>query len=204
MVLVKMKVVAIVCLVVASTLAMCTLGIAADKPATRPAISGSNIGDEGRPVIGRVEIPAYLPSHWEFDVMRISYKSELEPPCFPDGLENWPAPKRHAWIEEWENSDAGKAYVKLAEQESRRMRGFSCAMKADGTFRIEGIPAGTYTMQVSIFQPPKNPHGQSCERLGVATGEFTMQEISGGRSSEVLDVGVLKVKRIAAATQPTP
>ena len=180
-------------------------GMSHSKPVTvEPGASVSVvIGGEGRPVAGRVEIPADLPAGWRFDVMRISTRSAVTQPPFPEGLQTWPAEKRQAWFEEWRKSDAGKAYMKLAEDEARTRRTFSCPMNADGTFRIEDIPSGTYTMQASLFQPAKNNNGWPREQLGSATAEFTMPEVPGGKSSEVLDVGVLKVKRTSAATQPT-
>ncbi len=157
------------------------------------------IGGEGRPVAGRVEIPADMPVGWQFGGMIVSLKTLRLPT--PQGFRSWSPETRQAWTEEWRKSDAGKAYTRLEEEESRKARIFCCRVNADGTFRIEDIPAGTYTMRATL--QPSDYRGRPNRQLGVATGEFTMPEVPGGKSSEVLDVGVLEVKRQTAATLPS-
>ncbi|MCX5757882.1 MAG: hypothetical protein NTU83_05135 [Candidatus Hydrogenedentes bacterium] len=65
---------------------------------------------------------------------------------------------------------------------------FAVAMKQDGSFRIEALPQGNYSLEE--MRTAKDA-AETSER--VHFGPLTVPEIPGGRSDETLDVGVLPV-----------
>jgi hypothetical protein len=67
----------------------------------------------------------------------------------------------------------------------------SFVVKSDGRFRIDDVEAGDYTLAADVAD------ADSQKVLGTATTRFSVGEMSGGRSDEVLDlgdVGVVEVK----------
>lgn len=65
---------------------------------------------------------------------------------------------------------------------------FAVSIKQDGTFRIEALPSGVYTIEE--LQPSKRADFGT----PVGFGPLTVPEIPGGHSDDVLDAGVLQAK----------
>ena len=78
----------------------------------------------------------------------------------------------------------------LTTQQGRRT--FVGVMQADGSFRVNDVPAGDYTLSFTLHEPGKPP-----PRAGAAIGSlehrFTVPPIPGGRNNEPLDLGTLTV-----------
>jgi RNA polymerase sigma factor (sigma-70 family) len=65
------------------------------------------------------------------------------------------------------------------------------AMSADGKFRIEDVPAGTYMLQ--LRSAARSPGSDYPEDVAWAGMEVVVPEMAGGRSDEPLDVGGVAV-----------
>ena len=144
-------------------------------------------GESGRPVVGRFESanPAVKPDWKQFLVQIDPLLPELPQLQFP----NIPAefsknPRdRKKWMEEWEKTEDGKAWVslKLAREGQEAFKAsnpyYRATLNTNGEFRFEDIPAGEYKIYQLFSQTSKS-------RLVPPMPE--------GRSSEPLDVGVLQ------------
>ena len=142
----------------------------------------ATVGGGGRDVVGRVVLPegSRLVVDWTNSYSQfIGVLPEVpEPP-------NLSPRERKAWYTAWEGSPAGQAY--LAAQ---RNRGFhAVAINADGSFRIEDVRLGTYSLRIEPH-PPNRQGGA----LGVAQKLVTVPEIADGDLAKPLDLGPIELK----------
>jgi hypothetical protein len=136
------------------------------------------IGGTGRPVVGKLKIPAGV-SLAEF-VLGIGILSagRAEPP-YPDDYPDFSEGQKSAWFTEFQKSPAGQAYL-----EGEQM--YAVVMRPDGSFRIEDVPAGRYVLKL----PFKDRMGhEQPSRLAYAKVEVVVPEIPGSRSDEPFDIG---------------
>lgn len=148
-------------------------------------------GGTGRPVVGRVVAsdPA-VKVEWTSGHSSMSSK-------FPA-----PALTSPAGANQWFQSEAGRAW-------SRSFRQFTPVFAADGSFRIDDVPAGDYQAHFNFVDPESQKTGTFLN-LGWANRDVTVPEIPGGRSDEPLDLGTIQVaiqspealKNDTKATQP--
>jgi peroxiredoxin len=149
------------------------------------------IGGKGRPVIGKIVLPAgsNLQTDWTHGFFNIRNK-EKKLAVF-DKIKNMGVEERKKWYETWKNSKEGKAY----EESSRKnRRAYSFVVNPDGTFHAEDIPAGIYTLSVQLYAPPASGSCGWGENLGSVMHEFTIPEMPGGRSDKPLDLGKLELQ----------
>ena len=147
------------------------------KPSETTRVS---IGGSGRPVIGRVVKPRddKITIDWSFS--RLTFR--LQPPPINEP-ENMTQEQRTAWYNKWITTAEGKAY--LAYQNGDRFYAFK--IERDGSFRIDDVRPGTYSLKIEPTDNKRNP---------IATAERTVvvPEMSGGRSDEPLDLGAIELK----------
>ena len=69
------------------------------------------------------------------------------------------------------------------------MRNYPLELNQDGTFRIQDVEAGTYTINLSITSLT-TPQGMNSSDSELASGslEFTVPEMTGGRSNQTLEI----------------
>jgi len=74
--------------------------------------------------------------------------------------------------------------------------GFSTAglIKADGSFRIDDVPAGTYELMIRVEEPNSRNTRDPMQQVGMARTQVVVPEIPGGRSDEPLDVGTVMLQ----------
>ena len=72
-------------------------------------------------------------------------------------------------------------------------RSYPMAINADGTFRVEDVPSGTYDVQIPLSETLSN--GWSVLRQ-MFRREFTVPELPNGRSDEPLDLGDFELQSI--------
>ena len=153
---------------------------------TRPgATENVSIGATGRPIVGRMIVPETA-SNYVWTV------ASLTPNLYdfdkPDGYNDWTQEKKSAWYTEWIKTGPGEAHAKLVG------RRFAIDPQADGSFRVEDLPAGRYDIQATITAALGNKQCGFGEQLGSVQQIITVPEMEGGRSDEILDIGELKVK----------
>jgi hypothetical protein len=92
-------------------------------------------------------------------------------------------------------SDAGKAYMAQQQRAMADMRRFSFAVRPDGSFRVDDVPAGDYQLSINLRQTA----GPSSVMRGIAMGyaDFTVPEMSGGRSDEPLVLDPVPIVKLA-------
>jgi peroxiredoxin len=140
-----------------------------------------DLGGTGRPVAGRLVAPGK--SDVDFSRSFSSLSLKLPEINAPKGLTD---EERTAWYKAWSESPEGKAR-RLAS------RNYSVKIEGDGRFRIDDVPAGTYDLTISVQRPlPDNRKGYDV--LGTLRHTFTVPEMPGGRSDEMLDLGTLELK----------
>jgi thiol-disulfide isomerase/thioredoxin len=149
-----------------------------------------DLGGTGRPVIGRVELPPGFDMgiDWSRDNpgtggATTSLKLKQEVP-YPG--QDMTAEDKVRWREEWLSTEAGRAF-------QRAERSYDLEIKPDGTFRLEDIPTGTYTLTIAANQAKESRRG-TLETLGALQRTVAVPAMPGGRSDEPLDLGALKIK----------
>ncbi|MCL2348247.1 MAG: carboxypeptidase regulatory-like domain-containing protein, partial [Planctomycetaceae bacterium] len=180
------------------------------------------IGGTGRPVKGKLLIPDDFGSavDWNFGLVRLTPKSDLTPPDFsviqklqetiPKEIVNEAdMEKRKELFERWRNeTEEGKKYKETLEEHQKqkkeylqkdqenRMRGCACAIGDDGSFQVDGIFAGDWTLELELHTPPPANQCGYGDRIGELTHNLTVDEIPGGVSDEPLDLGELTIKKV--------
>ncbi|WP_435019947.1 carboxypeptidase regulatory-like domain-containing protein [Tundrisphaera sp. TA3] len=143
----------------------------------------ADIGGTGRPVVGHLIAPGGAKVDWAYGMNGLrAAQPKLD---LPKDLSPEERAKRYR---EWTESPEGKAY------QDRAQRNYSVKIEPDGSFRVDDVPAGDYTLSIAINEPPQgNLCGIGGELLGSATHSFSIPEMPGGRSDEPLDVGTLEL-----------
>jgi peroxiredoxin len=159
------------------------------------------LGGTGRSVIGRVVAPGLdEPIDWQRDVHRMTLQlpdpsqrprpkreDSADDTAFVDALKQYSARHKAFWI-----SEEGRAL-------ERAQRTYVPVFAADGSFRADDLPAGTYELVLKPTGGDENSFGPTRlagdgKPIGLLTNVFTIPEMPGGRSDEPLDLGVLTFK----------
>jgi peroxiredoxin len=141
------------------------------------------VGGIGRPVIGRVIVPADPASQaWALSG-RLATKY-LRPPV-PDDFDLWTEEKQREWYKRLSETPEAKAFEK-------NRRHYSFAVAENGSFRVDDVRPGLYDLHVSGAEPSS----ETGQPVASAKGEVTVPEIPGGQSDEPLDAGTVELKPI--------
>jgi len=133
-------------------------------------------GGKGRPIIGRFVLDdSKVAVDWSNGHFSLGTR-------FPTPLT--PLRTREE-VTAWNNSPEVK-------EARKNHRSYGLKVNADGTFRVENVPAGTYSMHVTVNEPGQEQF--SARNLGFFSREVEVPEIPGGVSDEPLDLGTLTVK----------
>jgi hypothetical protein len=79
-----------------------------------------------------------------------------------------------------------------AFMKQRLMRPISAPIGPDGHFRLEDVPAGSYSLSVRYSSAERSGSGY-LENIGQAAMPVTVAAMEGGRSEQALDVGEIKL-----------
>jgi hypothetical protein len=121
------------------------------------------LGGNGVPVVAKVEPPKGFEGkvNWRMATVSVAVfvpPLRLEPPPFPAEVAADPT-KRQAWLNEWRQTEAGQLWT-VGEQaieasQRRRANGpyIIAAVDKDGSFRIDDVPEGDYSLSVRIDGP---------------------------------------------------
>ncbi|APW62013.1 carboxypeptidase regulatory-like domain-containing protein [Paludisphaera borealis] len=150
------------------------------------ATTRADVGGVGRPVIARIAAPeGGGPDADHVLNSEFSINNELLPVPYPKDVLSGPD-KANAWLKQWWGSPEGRAH--------RRDNWFNILkrkLQPDGTIRVDDVPPGSYRLRLTYSADPifgfRLPEG-----MLVATKQFTIPAIPGGRSDEPLDLGELR------------
>jgi len=146
-------------------------------------------GGTGRPVVGKLVLSdPDRDVDWNRGHRNLSTRLPQPPEPFKTP-EEWQA---------WNNSPEFREALKT-------MRHYSFNIDSDGAFRIEGVQAGLYNLQIHLMEPGDDDFGGG-PIIGSAVTDVVMPEIPGGTSDEPLDLGEIKVQLQARLVvgQPAP
>jgi thiol-disulfide isomerase/thioredoxin len=146
----------------------------------------AEVGGTGRAVIARIVAPeGGAPDADHIANSTFAVDNDLRPVPYPkDVLKN--QDKDNAWLKQWWDSPEGRAY--------RRDNWFnimSRKLQPDGTIRVDDVPPGSYRLRLTYRADPFSGFNPSADAL-VATKQFNIPAVPGGRSDEPLDLGELR------------
>jgi hypothetical protein len=145
------------------------------------------IGGSGRPIVGKLVPPLGRKERVLWNYATIGVHSDLPPlaPPMPPGLNT--TEQRERWLT---TTEAGKIW-QAASNDYEKLRSqtrnlyFTASVAADGSFRIDDVPAGDYAMTV----------GWDAPRTGDPLHyRFTVPPIDGGRTSKPLPITLEEAK----------
>jgi hypothetical protein len=140
------------------------------------------VGGTGRPVVGRLQIPAGF-SLADLVSNEAHLTTTRPEPLLPDDFPDYSLDQQYAWYDRFYRTAEGKAYH-LGE------RHYAFDLQADGAFRAEDVPAGEYELELH-FRDRNQPDEGGL--YAAAHGKVTVPSIPGGRSDEPLDCGRIRV-----------
>ncbi|MEM7624933.1 MAG: carboxypeptidase regulatory-like domain-containing protein [Planctomycetota bacterium] len=167
-----------------------------------------SIGGAGRPVIGRFIWPEdalttslaathhSLRTHVDQEAVRAAVEDLL-----PKGINDWSIEERQAFAE----SDKGKALQKKIEGLQASQHGerkyHNFRVEPDGSFRIENVAPGDYSLTMQVMEPPVGNACGSGESIGTLSQRVTVPPLPEGVAylDEPLDVGTLEITPVKPA-----
>jgi protocatechuate 3,4-dioxygenase beta subunit len=160
-----------------------------------------DVGGNGRAVVGRFSATNGV-AQWLLSVV-----AKLPPVPYPPGLET---EAKQKWVSDWFWSDAGARYriwlggtpqVMESRQPREEMKPWAVAPRGDGTFRIDDLPPGSYTISATMvdsqarFQPLPGPR---------ITHEFVVPEGANLAALPSLDIGAFGNVAVAETELEVP
>jgi len=172
------------------------------------------LGGKGRPVTGRIVVKGYDRSiDWRADLHMLETLVP-NPPELPDFLEHsrqyYRETARAASTDE-EKAAARASFDRQQQELIQKTKAFYASDAAweyqfakkryalnfaqDGSFRIEDVPGGKYTLKVELREGSgEGPSRYSAPRIGGVEKEIEVPASPGGRSDERFDLGTIEIQ----------
>jgi len=145
-----------------------------------------SLGDTGRPLVGKVVLPPGVERemHWEYGLNYLVAMEDGIP--VPDEIKDLGFDWRQGWNETWTATPEGRAYFET-------LRRYFVKLNPDGTFRVDGVPAGQYQLVIRAYDPPE---GMGCLVNPIATAvvDVTVPPATTKEVSEPAELGAVVVK----------
>ncbi|MDY0356554.1 MAG: Clp protease N-terminal domain-containing protein [Sedimentisphaerales bacterium] len=152
------------------------------------------LGGEGRPVIGRF-VP---PPDWEGPIyfgagLRALDTARPDPPR-PADYDQMTQRRQQEWLKQWHQTPEAEEYLK-AVWHNPNQRHYTFCVADDGTFRIEDVIPGKYSLTVWLEE--RFSGGGRLEEFGGYSGTVEVPPMDEAYSDDPLDVGdlVLRLRR---------
>ncbi len=82
------------------------------------------------------------------------------------------------------------------ENDENRSKVRVCTVAADGSFRLDDITSGTWTLRAQLRGPRKEGQWGEGDAIGTATFDFTVPEIPGGVTDDPQNIGTVTVEKV--------
>jgi hypothetical protein len=166
-----------------------TVDIAAGEKAT------VMLGGKGRPVAGRIELPASLSGKLGLHITcAISHFETPPKKPMPDDILNGTAEQRKTWTTAFLKTDAGRAWQLAGATALKAARVYYAQPKPEGLFRIEDVAAGRYDLEVHVTD--QNATAATSLEVASAKYPFEVPAMQTGRSDETLTIPPLLTNRV--------
>lgn len=151
-----------------------------------------NVGGDGTTVVGKLAAAGGVNDEvpWHFAQLNVRIEVPPAPPVpVPAAVQN-DNEAAQAWFKEWQLSPEGIAWKGIREANQRLSESspsFTATVDRDGSFRIDDVPSGNYTLSM-YFDHQKPAPGQLRDyKFAVPAGTDA--------ASEPLDLGVVQLER---------
>jgi protocatechuate 3,4-dioxygenase beta subunit/peroxiredoxin len=148
------------------------------------------LGGTGRPVIGRVVVPRGLdpPIEWGLgDQYGFPAKLRIKLPEPTPPREKKTLREKQEWHNAWLDSAEGKTWLRRRAEGTHEIQ-----VNPDGTFRLDDILAGTYTLTIRANRKDAS-RGGLVVTAGEVAREVVIPTMPGGRTDDPLDLGALEL-----------
>jgi|GEM_PF-2114161 len=169
-----------------------------ERVVVRPGQTVSvTLGGTGRPVVGRVIIPAELKSlkHWRLGVgTATNIRTIINPPPLPipRNVLRKPLAEQLAWYKRFVHSNAYKLYWRFLTKAQRTWFYWTPVMvQPDGAYRIENVRPGSYRIMVDAWNP------KTRQDIAMGATQLDIGPIKGGVSNKPIYARPFKLHLIA-------
>jgi peroxiredoxin/protocatechuate 3,4-dioxygenase beta subunit len=170
------------------------------------------LGGKGRPVVGRVAVNGYEGKiDWRADVQNLELvvREPVDLADFRAISKDYSDAFRAAKTEEEkkaaraeldrrqkETSEKQKAFyaTDAGRQYHFAKRRYALNFSQDGSFRVEDVPGGKYTLKIDLREAGDGPSRFSAPKIGDLTREIEVPDSPGGRSDEPFNLGTLEMQ----------
>jgi peroxiredoxin/protocatechuate 3,4-dioxygenase beta subunit len=137
------------------------------------------LNETGRTVVGKAVLPAGRTRKmtWSYGINYFIALKEGIPA--PKGLRHFEDTWHRGWSETWTASREGRTYMDTLYK-------YFVKLNNDGTFYIEGIPAGKYQLVLRVYDAPE---GTGCLVNPVATAQVDVNVPKASHLDNILDIG---------------
>jgi uncharacterized GH25 family protein len=157
------------------------------------------LGGTGLPVVAKLEPPKGFAGkiNWRMATVNVQVfvpPLRLEPPPFPAEVAADPT-KRQAWLNEWRQTEAGKIWTvgerAIEANQRRRASGpyILATVDKDGSFRIDDVPEGDYSLSVRI----DGPNGAVAPGR-ISNYQFQVPAADASQLRQEVNLGVLRLE----------
>lgn len=155
------------------------------------------LGGNGRPVVGRIDFPSDLKKgSWTSGEANVRANVKMPKSVIPPEFRKMTAEEKTAWFEKWRYTLRDEAILAEQRRVNEQKKYFAARVEADGSFRIDDVPEGSYVLNITLTDLPMGQRYGPDEEIATATHEFTMPSIPGGVSDVPLELATLPVTRI--------
>jgi thiol-disulfide isomerase/thioredoxin len=170
------------------------------------------LGGKGRPVVGRFVVNGYEGRiDWRADVQNLELVVP-EPPGLPDFQAIYKEFNQlHGAAKTEDEKTAARAELDRRQKEATEKqkafyageaglqyhftkRRYALNFAQDGSFRVDDVPGGKYSLRIDLREGGDGPSRFSAPRIGDLTREIEVPNSPGGRSDEPFDLGVLELR----------
>ncbi len=148
-----------------------------------------DLGGNGQAVVGRLSAPTDYSGQVLWNFARLTVQADLESPEFPTipADANSDVEKRKEWFDAWKKTAEGEKWLREYQvylQRRDESPYITATVSRDGSFRIDDVPAGQYTLRVRFDQ----------HEAGTLNGyEFEVPKLKSGSENMPVNLGDLQL-----------